>query len=244
MKVCAVIPAAGRGSRLGTTKPKILAPLNQDQTVWSVLHAKIAPLVDHIHLVLSPEGGRDFPALPGRVSYSIQQEPTGMGDAIFGARAGWESFDAILIVWGDQVFVSTDTLRRALAALILPQRQLVLPLTRMTIPYVEYVFDGARLTKILQSREGDATSPGGLSDVGTFLLHTHGLAAAWKDYLSKVEHGSQTGEVNFLPFLPFLSTRDWAVTPLEVADPTEARGINTPEDLSFFQRLSGYKDAP
>ena len=244
MKVCAVIPAAGRGSRLGTTKPKILAPLNQDQTVWSVLHAKIAPLVDHIHLVLSPEGARDFPALPEHVSYSIQREPTGMGDAIFGARAGWDSFDAILIVWGDQVFVSTDTLRRALAALTLPQRQLVLPLTRMTIPYVEYIFDGARLTKILQSREGDATSQGGLSDVGTFLLHTRGLAAAWKDYLSKVERGSQTGEVNFLPFLPFLSMREWTVTPLEVTDPTEARGINTPEDLSFFQRLCGYKDAP
>jgi len=240
MRVCAVIPAAGRGSRLGTTKPKILAPLNQDQTVWSVLHAKIAPLVDHIHLVLSPEGARDFPALPEHVSYSIQREPTGMGDAIFGARQFWEIFDAILIVWGDQVFVSTDTLRRALVTL--PQQQLVLPLTRMAVPYVEYVFDDAKLTKILQSREGDATSPGGFSDVGTFLLGTHGLAAAWEDYLSKAARGGQTGEINFLPFLPFLSAQGWTITPLEVADPTEARGINTPEDLSFFQRLSGYKD--
>jgi bifunctional UDP-N-acetylglucosamine pyrophosphorylase/glucosamine-1-phosphate N-acetyltransferase len=244
MKVCAVIPAAGRGSRLGTTKPKILAPLNQDQTVWSVLHAKIAPLVDHIHLVLSPEGMREFPVLPEHVSHSIQREPIGMGDAIFGARPFWDAFDAILIVWGDQVFVSTGTLRRALAALILPQRQLVLPLTRMAVPYVEYIFDGARLTKILQSREGDTTTPGGFSDVGTFLLRTHGLAAAWKDYLSKAERGGKTDEVNFLPFLPFLSMQSWTITPLDVADPIEARGINTPEDLTFFQRLCGYKDAP
>jgi bifunctional N-acetylglucosamine-1-phosphate-uridyltransferase/glucosamine-1-phosphate-acetyltransferase GlmU-like protein len=241
-KVCAVIPAAGKGSRLGTTGPKILTSLNDKETIWSVLHARLAPLVDHIHLVLSPEGARDFPALPPHVTCGIQPEPIGMGDAIFGARPSWEMYDAILIVWGDQVFVSTETLSRALRALSLPGRQAVLPLTRMTDPYVEYVFDGAKLNTVLQSREGDKTTPGGFSDVGTFLLATRGLTEAWNDYLSKAAHGSRTGEINFLPFLPFLSGRGWTVTPLEVADPTEARGINTPEDLSFFRSLYRYKD--
>ena len=240
MRICAVIPAAGRGSRLGMEKPKILAPLSPRQTIWSVLHAKLAPLVDHIHLVLSPEGARDFPPLPPRVSHSIQPAPTGMGDAIFGARDHWQEFDAILVVWGDQVFVSQDTLRRALAAMATPEKRAVLPLTRMAIPYVEYVFDGACLTKVLQSREGDHTAPNGFSDVGTFLLGTQKLASAWGTYLSVAARGQQTGEVNFLPFLPFLSAQGWTITPLEVADPTEARGINTPEDLSFFR--GRYKD--
>jgi bifunctional N-acetylglucosamine-1-phosphate-uridyltransferase/glucosamine-1-phosphate-acetyltransferase GlmU-like protein len=244
LKVCAVIPAAGKGSRLGTDKPKILTPLNDSETIWSVLHKRLAPLVDHIHLVLSPEGAREFPMVPPRVSSSVQSQPIGMGDAIFGARSTWEMYDAILIVWGDQVFVSTDTLSRALSALTLPAGHAVLPLTRMSHPYVEYVFDGAKLTTVLQSREGDKTSPGGFSDVGTFLLGTRGLVAAWNDYLSNAAHGSQTGEINFLPFLPFLSGQGWTVTPLEVADPTEARGINTPEDLAFFRDLYRYKDVP
>ncbi len=240
VRTCAVIPAAGRGSRLGMDRPKILAPLNARQTIWSVLRDKLAPLVDQIHLVLSPEGARDFPPLPPGVSQSIQVEPTGMGDAIFGARAHWQEFDTILVVWGDQVFVSDDTLRRALAALREPQKHVVLPVTRMALPYVEYVFEGAMLTKVLQTREGDRTTPNGYSDVGTFLLGTQDLAAAWNVYLSKAARGGQTGEVNFLPFLPFLSLQGWTVTPLEVADPTEARGINTAEDLSFFRER--YKD--
>jgi bifunctional UDP-N-acetylglucosamine pyrophosphorylase/glucosamine-1-phosphate N-acetyltransferase len=240
MKVCALIPAAGRGSRLGTEAPKILAPLTEQETVWSILHAKLAPLVDHIHLVLSPDGAAAFPPLPPHVSSSIQPQPTGMGDAIFGARAAWAEFDAILIVWGDQVFVSSDTLRRALATLTLskqvsPERHAVLPVTRMAEPYVEYVFDGRRLTKVLQTREGDETDPDGFSDVGTFLLTTRGLIAAWDAYLAP--RGGATGEVNFLPFLPFLSAQGWTVVPLEVADATEARGINTREDLAFFQSL-------
>ena len=242
MKICAVIPAAGRGTRLGADGPKILTPLTANDTIWSILYAKLAPLVDHIHLVLSPEGAAAFPPLPASVSTSIQPAPTGMGDAIFRGYDVWSKYDAVLVVWGDQVFVSADTLNRALAALSVPDRHAVLPVTRMAVPYVEYVFDGPRLTKVLQTREGDVTTPNGYSDVGTFLLSTGELKARWDAYLAQAPRGGGTGEINFLPFLPFLSVRGWTVTPLEVADATEARGINTKDDLNFFQSL--YKNAP
>jgi bifunctional UDP-N-acetylglucosamine pyrophosphorylase/glucosamine-1-phosphate N-acetyltransferase len=112
----------------------------------------------------------------------------------------------------------------------------------MARPYVEYIFDGGRLTKVLQTREGDTTTPNGFSDVGTFLLGTDGLKPAWEDYLAQAPRGAGTGEINFLPFLPFLSSKGWTVTRVEVADETEARGINTREDLAFFRHL--YSEAP
>ena len=56
MKICAVIPAGGRGTRLGGDLPKILTPLTARDTIWSILYAKLSPLVDHIHLILSPDG--------------------------------------------------------------------------------------------------------------------------------------------------------------------------------------------
>jgi bifunctional N-acetylglucosamine-1-phosphate-uridyltransferase/glucosamine-1-phosphate-acetyltransferase GlmU-like protein len=242
MNICAVIPAAGRGTRLGTDQPKILTPLTARDTIWSILHARLAPLVDHIHLVLSPDGARQFSVPPANVSISIQPEPIGMGDAIFRGFDIWSTYDAVLIVWGDQVFVSGDTLERAITALGHPQKQAVLPVTRMAVPYVEYVFEGPRLTKVLQSREGDTTTSNGFSDVGTFLLTTQGLRPAWEGYRKTAAPGSGTGEINFLPFLPFLSAQDWMITPLEVADATEARGINTKDDLAFFQSL--YNKAP
>ncbi|MEY4966326.1 MAG: hypothetical protein RL274_1909 [Pseudomonadota bacterium] len=241
MKICAVIPAAGRGTRLGSDAPKILTPLTDTQTVWTILHRKLAPLVDHIHLVLSPDGAAAFPEHPVNVSQSVQPAPTGMGNAIFRGYPIWSQYDAILVVWGDQVFVSTDTITRAIAALNDPHRHAVLPVTRMATPYVEYVFDSDRLTQVLQTREGDVTAPNGFSDVGTFLLGTEGLQSAWQDYLAAAPRGSATGEINFLPFLPFLNSKGWRIEPLEVADATEARGINTPEDLDFFRKL--YKNA-
>jgi len=242
MSICAVIPAAGHGTRLGGTGPKILTPLTARDTIWSILYAKLSPLVDHIHLVLSPEGAVSFPALPARVSRSIQSEPIGMGDAIFRGHDVWSRYSAVLVVWGDQVFVSEDTLKRAIAALGVPREQAVLPVTRMAQPYVEYVFDGPHLARVLQTREGDTTTPNGFSDVGTFLMGTDGLKAAWEDYLAAAPRGAGTGEINFLPFLPFLSVSGWTIKPVEVADETEARGINTKEDLAFFQRL--YRETP
>jgi len=242
MSICAVIPAAGRGTRLGSDRPKILTPVTARDTIWSILYAKLSPLVDHIHLVLSPDGAAQFPVRPANVTAGIQPEPVGMGDAVFRGFDIWSKFDSILIVWGDQVFVSGNTLKRAIGALASPRMHGVLPVTRMTAPYVEYVFDGPRLTRVLQTREGDTTTPNGFSDVGTFLLSTPGLKTAWGGYLSAVPRGSRTGEINFLPFLPFLSAQGWTLTPLEVADATEARGINTKDDLAFFQSL--YNKAP
>ena len=75
MRICDVIPAAGRGVRLGADIPKILLPISSCDTIWSILHAKLSPLVDHIHLILSPEGAAAFPPLPAKASTSIQPAP-------------------------------------------------------------------------------------------------------------------------------------------------------------------------
>jgi bifunctional UDP-N-acetylglucosamine pyrophosphorylase / glucosamine-1-phosphate N-acetyltransferase len=240
MSICAVIPAAGRGTRLGTDEPKILTQLREQDTIWSILYGKLAPLVEHIHLVLSPHGASVFPPLPATVTYSIQSQPLGMGDAIFSGHEFWSQYDAILVVWGDQIFVSKTTLARSIAALADPDRHLVLPLTRMVDPYVQYVFEGSHLTKILMTREGDIAMPNGLCDVGTFLLGTAGLKALWEEFLGETGNGHKgrsTGEINFLPFLPFLSAKSWRITPIEVEDALEARGINTKDDLAFFKSL-------
>jgi 2-phospho-L-lactate transferase/gluconeogenesis factor (CofD/UPF0052 family) len=86
-------------------------------------------------------------------------------------------------------------------------------------------------------REGDECLPGSLGDVGTFVLSAQHLASVWSEYRQQQYPGARTAEINFLPFLVFLAQRGWEVKRLRVDDPLEARGINTAEDLAFFQRL-------
>ncbi len=243
MKTCAIIPAAGRGSRLKTNTPKLLSSLTHDQTVWSILRQKLM-IVDHIHVVASPNGEplirqvmqQDISS--GFASISVQAEPNGMGDAIFQCYPIWSQAETILIVWGDQVFVSEDTFMRSLKTHAGVPKTIALPLSVVTAPYVEYSFDvNSRLIDIKQSREGDSCAAVGLADVGTFVLSVSDLLHEWYAYLKQVKQGSRTNEINFLPFLPFLSANGWRVHRVEVTNPVETRGINTPDDLLFFQNL-------
>jgi bifunctional UDP-N-acetylglucosamine pyrophosphorylase / glucosamine-1-phosphate N-acetyltransferase len=237
-RVCAVIPAAGRGTRLGYGIPKIMLEIADGVTVWHLLHRRLRPDVEHIHVIVSPQGEapfRDLVAEAGDgVSVSVQDEPTGMGGAIFGAAPHWKPYDTILVVWGDQVNLSAATVRQVVDV---HQGGLTIPLVPMPDPYVEYEVAGSRLTRVRQSREGDECRPGGLSDVGVFCLSTEGLTAAWTSYLAEAAPGAVTGEVNFLPFLPHLSQmHDQPVRVVPVDDPVEARGVNTVADLEFAKQ--------
>lgn len=245
--VCAVIAAAGRGTRLGGDVPKVMLEIADGVTVWHLLHRRLRGLSDRIHVVVSPTVEPGFRSLAadeigsGAVTVSVQDQPRGMGDAIFGAAPHWDTHDAVLVVWGDQVNLSPVTVRRVVdahrAATSAGRAGITIPLVPMPAPYVEYEVTAAGLGRVRMSREGDGCRPGGLSDVGVFCLSTAGLRAAWSRYLAEAAPGATTGEVNFLPFLPYLSqAHGWQVTVVPVADPVEARGINTRDDLDFARQ--------
>ena len=247
MTVCAVLPAAGRGSRLGLGRPKLLTPIAGHATVWSRVSEQLDGLVDHIHLIVSPGDLELFESLLNEhpletpVTTGVQAEPSGMGDAVFCGHATWSQADMVVVIWGDQVHVSRRTIELGIKLHQQAPRRIVLPLVPLADPYVEYLFDETgHLTAVRQSREGDQCQPGGLGDVGVFILSTQGLADEWARYLDvRTGRGTTTAEINFLPFLVFLAGRDWEVLRLGVTDPLEAKGINTPADLAFFRTLYG-----
>ena len=241
--ICAVIPAAGEGRRLGSSHPKILVPVTPQQTAWDIIHHKLSPLVDHMHVILSENGSKIFEKQYDGlkdVSTSIQAIPRGMGDAIFGAYEFWQGFDHVLIMWGDQVNVSAQTLQ----AVIRSQKEsteeiITLAINKVADPYVQCDFNQGRsvLLNIRQSREGDICDKEGFADVGVFGLSTMTLMDSWQTYIQNPSLGKKTGEINFLPFFVYLSKElQWKLNIVEVKDPLESRGINTPDDLEFFRK--------
>jgi bifunctional N-acetylglucosamine-1-phosphate-uridyltransferase/glucosamine-1-phosphate-acetyltransferase GlmU-like protein len=163
-----------------------------------------------------------------------QPSPTGMLDAIMAASpmVGGDQPDRVWVLWGDQVGVLAETMTRlAEAESREPAPALVFPTVESDDPYIHIVRDASgRIADVLQRREGDSMPPHGESDMGLFALSRHAYEQYLPAYAAQVQPARGTGERNFLPFVPWLASRDVVVT-VPCSDPREARGINTPDDL-------------
>ena len=237
-----LVPAAGRGSRLGSPLPKLLTPVGGRAMIDHIL-PRYDPGADAVVVVVEPaarqlvaDHAARGAALP--ITLAEQISPTGMLDAVLaGAPAALAHHpDRVWITWCDQVGISGQTVER-LAALEAenPEAAVVLPIVAQPAPYIHFDRDAqGRLLAVRQWREGDDMPPAGTSDSGLFSLSREAFADFLPEYSLAAERGAATGERNFLPFLPWMASRRLVRTFEIPVD--EARGINTPEDLAVVEQ--------
>ncbi len=109
----ALIPAAGRGTRLNFDKPKILFPVG-GVTILERLVQLLTPFCAELVFVLSPDGAPvvepEIQRLLGaRGRAAIQPAPLGMGDAVAcGLPEVRTPF--VTVIWGDQFGIKPASL--------------------------------------------------------------------------------------------------------------------------------------
>jgi bifunctional UDP-N-acetylglucosamine pyrophosphorylase/glucosamine-1-phosphate N-acetyltransferase len=233
-----LVPAAGTGSRLGQSKPKLLVEVAGRSMIRRVLDlytgfADLAVIVVHpsaisdvrSHLTASP---------PMPVDFTTQERPTGMLDAIQLASAFVERHrpDRIWITWCDQIALLPATLAQLRAVDETPSAPpLALPTCRTHDPYVHIERDpSGRIVRVLHRREGDAMPDVGESDAGLFDLSRHAYAVDLPAYATAPQIGARTGERNFVPFVAWMAQRGPVAT-VDCSEPEEAVGVNTPDEL-------------
>lgn len=226
-----VIPAAGRGSRLGGGVPKALVQI-AGRPMLDHLADLYRPFVDRVLVVANPSSIEPIGAWARAhgADAVVQAEPTGMLDAILLARPSVEALrpDAVWITWADQAGVLPATVSRLAASD--SAAALTLPTVRRADPYIHFPrSEDGRISGLLQRREGDVMPPYGEGDLGLFAMTRATFEDDLVEYANLGASGAGTGERNFLPFIPWLAQRK-PVTTFPCTDAMEAVGVNTPED--------------
>lgn len=236
-----IVPAAGRGSRLGSPLPKALVPVG-GRPMLDYLLGMHAATVDRVVLVVAPAALEAFKEFAGKtrtpIDIAVQEVPTGMLDAIIlaapfvtAARA-----DRVAITWCDQIALSDTTIRRVCDRAMAPDApSLVLPTLRVDQPYIHFERDASsRIVRVRQRREGDVMPERGETDMGLFDLSRSAYLDELALFASQASCDAGTGERNFLPFVPWLAAHSRVET-VDGVSRIETIGVNTPEELSTIE---------
>lgn len=241
MRRTLVVPAAGMGTRLRSTLPKLLTPVAGQPMIAHIL-ARFRAYCERVVVVIHPSAHDAAAAYvssaPLPVNLVEQVQPTGMLDAILLAEDAVRGThpSRVWICWCDQVLLSAETLERMAACeRDTPPPTAVFPTARMRHPYIHFDRDGTgRLIAVRQRREGDQMPDVGETDAGVFGLSPEAYTLWLREYAAQAVPGETTTERNFLPFLPWLAARSTVVT-VAVKDAIETLGINTLDDLAVAE---------
>jgi dolichol-phosphate mannosyltransferase len=236
-----VVPGAGLGTRLQSSVPKPLIPVNgipMLDRLFDLYRGTVSRVVVVVRPSVVAAVRAHVSTLRMPADVQVQVEPTGMLDAILAARDCVAATDAarVWITWCDQVAIDRLTVRRlAECEAQHPTAPLILPTRRRHRPYthLERNADG-RVVRILHRRENDVLPDPGESEMGLFSLSREGFLDRLTAFAAAPEIGAATGERNFLPFIPWLAARADVIT-VPGTDDLETVGVNTSEELDAVE---------
>jgi galactokinase/CTP:molybdopterin cytidylyltransferase MocA len=249
-----VIVAAGKGTRSlasGLTTPKPLASVLQTPSIVHVIqNIRIAFGVIHPPIVIvSPETESETRSLlKDEVTFVVQREALGTGDAVLSARQELNGFSGrTLIIWSTQPVVRPETMRRTLKlAELFSEYDMVLPTTHKEWPYAPVLRDDSG--KIQSARETHLEQadkvPFGESNIGMFLLKNRPMFAALTDlhqqYWNETErrYNRPGGELGFPnELVNYFAERNNGVFACAIADSREEQGIKRLADINLCERF-------
>jgi bifunctional N-acetylglucosamine-1-phosphate-uridyltransferase/glucosamine-1-phosphate-acetyltransferase GlmU-like protein len=244
-----IIPAAGRGSRLGSDLPKALVPVAGRPMIEYLLE-RHRPFVDRVVVVVAPSAVERFEAFaaPHRsdIDVVVQQNPTGMLDAITVSMPVVAVLEPrrIAITWCDQVAIAPGTARRLWSHALARRPAMVFPTLEVERPYIHFDRDrSGRIVGVRQRREGDRMPDRGETDMGLFDLSFAAYTQMLPAFAEQAVAAAGTGERNFLPFIPWLAARA-EVDTIRGEAIIETVGINTPEELTAVENYLRLGNGP
>jgi bifunctional UDP-N-acetylglucosamine pyrophosphorylase/glucosamine-1-phosphate N-acetyltransferase len=235
-----VLLAAGEGTRMRSSLPKVLHPIcGRPMILWPLLAAREAGaervvVVDNPKRLLAEH-------LPEDVEVVVQEQPRGTGDAVAAAAAQIDPAAPVLVINGDMPLITGEAIAAVFRAHEEGKAAATLASMELEDPsgYGRVIRDAdGGVERVAETKAaGDATEEE-LSirevNAGLYVFDGGALLAA----LERLSGDNAQGELYLPDVLPVLLAAGRKVQACPLPDPDLARGVNDRVELAHVTRLA------
>ena len=228
-----VVLAAGKGTRMRNSLPKVLHPLAGLPILGHVLRTAAALGPERIVVVLAPGMEAVAEAVlklaPG-AQVAIQQEPRGTGDAVAAALPLLADRGAVVVLYGDTPLLLPATVRQLLDARRAADAAVAVLGMRPPDPsgYGRLSFIEGMLAEIIEERHADdALRREGVCNAGIMAIE----AVRLRELLGALTIHPERGEVYLTDAVALARGRGWGATAV-VGPWVEGLGVNSQAQLA------------
>lgn len=237
--VAAVILAAGKGTRMKSDLVKVLHPICGKPMVWYVVDLARTLGAENTVVVVGHQASRVREAMEGQgLIYALQEEQLGSAHAVLQAAEALDGFDGdVLILCGDVPLLLSSTIEDLLASHRAHGGVITVMTAVLDDPgsYGRVVKNEAgEVLKIVEARDANEEEKA-VREINT------GIYCARSDFLfdavRKIGNTNAQGEYYFTDIFEIARREGHRTGSFIIPDPSEAMGINTPDDLKVAESM-------
>lgn len=240
----AIVLAAGKGTRMGGDRPKVLFAAGGKPLLHWALDALSAAAVGGVVAVVGFKKEEVIRELPTGVLWVEQSPQLGTGHAVTCARSlflshSWGALAGtpVIVTCGDMPLLTAQSF--AQVARVREEQDADCCVLTVAIPpessFGRVIRDaGGNVARIVEKKDATPQELAVLEgNTGVYCLREEAL---WRA-LAKVGTNNAQGEYYLTDIIPILIAEGGKVAAVKCADPEEALGVNTPADLARVETV-------
>lgn len=235
---CAIILAAGKGTRMKSRLPKVLHKLGGKYMVEHVINAVRKLGVEEFIAVVGHEAQMVEEALGDGITYALQQEQLGTGHAVMMALPYIKEEEGhVLVVCGDTPLLRTETLKKLWDDHLGSESSCTVLSALLADPtgYGRMVRkDDGTILKIVEQKDA---SPAELAineiNTGTYCFNLKSL----REVIKEITPNNAQGEYYLTDMVALLGAKGLKVNAVIAKDFNETKGINSRGQLAEAEEI-------
>ncbi|MBD3669580.1 MAG: bifunctional UDP-N-acetylglucosamine diphosphorylase/glucosamine-1-phosphate N-acetyltransferase GlmU [Gammaproteobacteria bacterium] len=234
MSLSVIILAAGQGTRMRSSLPKVLHPVGGSPMLQHVLNTAHGLEAEAIHVVYGHGGEQVLGSIHDEsVVWVLQEEQLGTGHAVEQAMPGIADDHTVLILYGDVPLTRVETLRPLIEAAADGVALLTVELDPPT-GYGRILRDDKGAVRAIIEEKDASETQQAITEVNTGMMAAP--AGKLRRWLEALENNNAQGEYYLTDIIASAVADGVAVNAVRAASVIEVSGVNNRAQLAQMER--------